>query len=210
MGDIFLKLLNMSITAGWLILVILGIRFFFRKIPKWIICLLWGVVALRLTFPFSRESEFSLLPSAEPIKSSAVVGGEVVPYVPSVDSNLDIVENTVNPILAETFAYQETESAAPLQIATGVAGNVWLCGMMGLLIFATVSVFRLRLCVREAVRYKANIYICDTVKSPFILGIIRPKIYLSSTLREEKMNYIIAHEKAHLRRCDHLWKDSAN
>lgn len=206
MGDIFINLLNMSITAGWLILAVLGIRFLFRKIPKWVICLLWGVVAIRLIFPFSIESEFSLLPSAEPIKSSAVVGGEVMPYIPSVDSNLDIVENTVNPILAETFAYKETESIAPLQVFTEAAGNVWLCGMIGLLIFAVISVFRLRLCVREAVRYKANIYICDAVKSPFILGIIKPKIYLSSALSGEKKDYIIAHEKVHLSRCDHLWK----
>lgn len=206
MGDIFLKLLNISITAGWLIIAVLCIRFFFRKIPKWITCLLWGAVAIRLVFPFSIESEFSLLPSAEPIKSSTMVEGEMVPYVPSIDSSFDIVENTVNPILAETFAYEETESAAPLQVFTGVAGNVWLCGMIGLLLFAVTSVIRLRLCVREAVRYKKNIYICDTVTSPFILGIIKPKIYLSSALSGKEMDYIVAHEKAHLRRYDHLWK----
>lgn len=206
MGEIFIKLLNMSITASWLILAVLCIRLLFRKIPRWVTCLLWGVVAIRLIFPFSIESEFSLQPSAEPIKSSAMVEGEVMPYVPSIDSNLGIVENTVNPILADTFAYQETESVAPLQIFTGIAGSVWLCGMAGLLIFAAVSMVRLRLCVREAVRYKENIYICDAVKSPFILGIVKPGIYLPSALNEDEMNYIIAHEKAHLRRKDYLWK----
>ena len=104
------------------------------------------------------------------------------------------------------LTFIETESTAPLQVVTGAAGNVWLCGMAGLFIFAMASVFRLCLGVREAVRYKANIYICDTVESPFILGIIKPKIYLSSALSEEKMDYIIAHEKAHLCRYDHLWK----
>lgn len=99
--------------------------------------------------------------------------GEVVPYVPSVDSNLNIVEDTVNPLLAETFAYQETESVAPLQVFAGVAGSVWLCGMLALLIFAAASMVRLRLSVREAVICKENIYICDVVKSPFILGIKR-------------------------------------
>ena len=206
MGDIFLKLLNMSITASWLILAVLWIRLLFRKIPKWITCLLWGVVAIRLIFPFSIESAFSLQPSAEPIRSSTIVEGEVVPYVPSVESNIGVVEDTVNPLLAETFAYQETESVAPLQVFTGIAGSVWLCGMVVLLIFALVSMIKLRLCVREAVRYKENIYICDAVKSPFILGIIKPRIYLSSTLNEEEMDYIIAHEKAHLKRKDHLWK----
>ena len=206
MGEIFLKLLNLSITASWLILAVLCIRLLFRKIPKWITCLLWGVVAIRLIFPFSIESAFSLQLSAEPIRTSTMVEGELIPYVPSVNSNIGVVENTVNPLLAEAFAYQETESVAPLQIATGIAGSVWLCGMVVLLIFALVSMIKLRLRVREAVRYKENIYICDAVKSPFILGIIKPRIYLSSALSEEEMDYIIAHERAHLKRKDHLWK----
>lgn len=206
MGDIFLKLLNMSITASWLILTVLCIRLLFRKIPKWITCLLWGVVAIRLIFPFSIESSFSLQPSAELIRTSTIVEGEIVPYVPSVDSNLNIIEDTVNPLLAEAFEYQETESVAPLQVFTGITGSVWLCGMVVLLIFALVSMIKLRLCVREAVRYRENIYICDAVKSSFILGIIKPSIYLSSALNKEEMDYIIAHEIAHLRRKDHLWK----
>ena len=206
MGDIFLKLLNMSITASWQILAVLGIRLLFRKIPKWITCLLWGVVAIRLIFPLSIESAFSLQLSAEPIRTSTMVEGELIPYVPSVDSNIGVVENTVNPLLAEAFAYQETESVAPLQVFIGIAGSVWLSGMVVLLIFALVSMIKLRLRVREAVRYKENIYICDAVKSPFILGIIKPRIYLSSALSEEEMDYIIAHERAHLKRKDHLWK----
>lgn len=206
MEGCFLKLLNMSITASWLILAVLGIRFFFRKTPKWIICLLWGAVAVRLIFPFSIESKFSLQPSAEPIKTSAIVEGDVVPFVPSIDSSLGIVENTVNPVLAEAFAYQKAEGAAPLQVFAELAGSVWLCGMLVLLLFAAVSMIKLRLCVREGVRYKENIYICDTVRSPFILGIIRPRIYLSSVLTEGEADYIIAHEKAHLRRRDNLWK----
>ena len=101
MGEIFLKLLNLSITASWLILAVLCIRLIFRKIPKWITCLLWGVVAIRLIFPFSIESGFSLQPSAEPIRTSTMVEGELIPYVPSVDSNIGVVENTVNPLLVQ-------------------------------------------------------------------------------------------------------------
>ena len=157
MGDIFLKLLNMSITASWLILAVLCIRLLFRKIPKWITCLLWGVVAIRLIFPLSIESAFSLQLSAEPIRTSTMGEGELIPYVPSEDSNIGVVENTVNPLLAEAFAYQETESVAPLQIATEIAGSVWLCGMVVLLIFALVSRIILRLRVRDAVRYKESI-----------------------------------------------------
>lgn len=206
MGDVFLKLLNMSITAGWLILAVLCIRLFFRKIPRWIICLLWGMVAIRLIFPFSIESAFSLQPSAEPIRSSATVEGKVVTYIPSVDSNIGIVEDSVNSILADAFAYQPSDSIAPLQVFTELAGSACLFGTVALLVLALVSVIKLHLRVREAVRYKENIYICDAVKSPFILGIIKPRVYISSDLNEEDMDYIIAHGRAHLKRKDHLWK----
>lgn len=206
MGDIFLKLLNMSITAGWLILAVLCIRLLFRKIPKWVNCLLWGVVAIRLICPFSIESQFSILPSTEPIKSSTVVEGEVQNYIPSIDSRLTIVENTINPMLTETFAYNESDSAAPLQIVTYAAGLVWCCGMVLLIICAMGSAVKLHKLVKEAVCVRDNIYICDAVKSPFILGIFRPRVYLSSALREREMDYILAHESAHLKRKDHWWK----
>ena len=206
MGDIFLKLLNMSITAGWLILAVLCIRLLFRKIPKWVNCLLWGVVAIRLICPFSIESQFSILPSTEPIKSNAVVEGEVQNYIPSIDSRLTIVENMINPMLTETFAYDESDSAAPLQIVTYAAGLVWCCGMVLLMICAMGSAVKLYNLVKEAVCVRDNIYICDAVKSPFILGIFRPRVYLSSALREREMDYILAHESAHLKRKDHWWK----
>lgn len=125
MGDIFLKLLNMSITAGWLVLAVLAVRLLFRKMPRWICCLLWGVVAIRLLVPFSIESVFSLQPSAEPIQSVTVVEGEIMP-VPSIDSKLSFVETQVNPVLRDTFAYQKTEGVAPLQVVTEVAGGIWL------------------------------------------------------------------------------------
>ena len=206
MGDVFLKLLNMSITAGWLILAVLCIRLLFRKMPKWVNCLLWGVVAIRLICPFSIESQFSILPSTEPIKSNAVVEGEVQNYIPSIDSRLTIVENMINPMLTETFAYDESDSAAPLQIVTYAAGLVWCCGMVLLMICAMGSAVKLYNLVKEAVCVRDNIYICDAVKSPFILGIFRPRVYLSSALREREMDYILAHESAHLKRKDHWWK----
>ena len=206
MGEFFLQLLNRSITAGWLILAVLCVRLLFRKMPKWVNCLLWGAVALRLIVPFSVESALSLQPSAQPIRSSTVVGGERLSYVPSLDSGLSVVENTVNPILAEKFAYSEADSVAPLQVVAQVAGIVWVVGMILLLALAWGSMIRLFLLIKESVRYKDNVYICDRVNSPFILGIIRPRIYLSSSLTEEEIEFILAHEKAHLKRKDHLWK----
>lgn len=206
MGDIFLKLLNMSITASWLVLAILVVRLLFGKMPKWMNCLLWGVVAIRLLVPFSVESMFSLQPSAEPIRTSTVAEGKILPYVPSVDSNLSFIENAVNPMLRDIFAYEASDSAAPLQVFTEVAGGIWLLGMLALLCFAFVSTVRLHFTVREAVCCKEDVYLCDAVKTPFILGVIRPKIYLPSALTEGETVYILAHERAHLQRLDHLWK----
>lgn len=206
MGDVFLKLLNMSITAGWLILAVIGIRLLFRKMPKWIRCALWGLVAVRLIVPFSIESTFSLLPSSETIRSSTIVEGELVHHLPSVDSSLPMVEDTVNPVLLDTFSYEQDDSVAPLQVVTEIAGYLWLGGMILLVLYAVVSTIRLFFMVREAVCYKDNIYLCDAVKTPFILGFVSLGIYLPSVLSEEETEYIIAHEKAHLKRLDHLWK----
>ena len=206
MGDVFLKLFNMSITAGWFILAVLCIRLFFRKIPKWVNCMLWGAVAVRLVCPFSIECQLSVLPSSEPIKSSTVVEGEGHKYIPSIDSRLTIVENTINPMLTETFAYSEANSVAPFQIVTYIASLIWGCGMVLFIICAVCSAFKLQKLVREAVCVRENIYIGDAIKSPFILGIVRPRIYLSSALGETEMSYILAHESAHLKRKDHWWK----
>ncbi|RKI84285.1 hypothetical protein D7V83_05395 [bacterium 0.1xD8-71] len=206
MGAVFLKLLNMSITAGWLIMAVLCVRLLFLKVSKRVNCLLWGIVAIRLICPFSIESPFSIVPSAEPIKSSTVVEGKVQNYIPSIDSRLTIVENTINPMLTETFAYHESNSVAPLQIVTYVVGLVWGGGMVLLIIGAIGSAGKLHKLVREAVRIRDNIYICDAVKSPFVLGIVRPRVYLPSALSGAQMPYILAHESAHLQRKDHWWK----
>lgn len=206
MGNAFLELLNLSITASWLILAILLFRLIFRKTPKWVNCLLWGMVAIRLICPFSIESSFSVVPSTELVKTTTVDFGESQNYIPTIDSNLPIVENTINPILRESFAYSDYESAAPIQVVTYVAGIIWLCGMVLLLGYAVISRIRIHLMIREAVCLKNNIYECDGVNSPFILGIIKPKIYLPSGVDEKEKDYIIAHESAHLIRRDHWWK----
>ncbi len=206
MEDLFIKLLNMSITAGWLILAVLCVRFFFRRMPKWVCCLLWGMVALRLVMPFSIESAFSLLPGVDPVRETTVEQDHFLMHVPSIDSKLPFVEQTINPMLRETFSYEETDSAAPWQVITGIAAYVWAAGIVLLLLFAVGSMVRLHLLVQEAVQDQDNVYLCDAVKSPFLLGVVRPKIYLPSALTEKEMEYILAHERAHLRRRDYLWK----
>lgn len=206
MGDLFLNLLNRSITGGWLILAVLCIRLLLKKIPKWTNCLLWGALAIRLACPFSIESPFCVLPSAEPVRSSSIVEGKTQNFIPSIDSRLTIVKNTINPMLANTFAYDESESAAPLQTFTYAAGFIWAFGAILLAIYAMAGAIKLRQLVREAVCVRDNLYICDAVASPFIMGLLRPRIYLSSALHEKEMSYILAHESAHLKRKDHWWK----
>ncbi|MCM1044901.1 MAG: M56 family metallopeptidase [Candidatus Gastranaerophilales bacterium] len=206
MGDIFLKLLNMSIAAGWLILAVLALRLLLRKAPRWLHCLLWGIVAVRLACPFSFESVFSLVPSAETVQSHVTVEGGVSNYVPSIDSRMPVIVERVNPLLSEAFAYEEAYSASPLQIYSDIAGIVWCCGAILLLMYAVLSRFKVHLMVREAVRREGNIYLCDAVVSPFILGLVNPCIYLPSGMDMERADYVIAHEQAHLKRKDHWWK----
>ena len=196
----------MSITAGWVILAVLCVRFLFRKIPKWIHCGLWGMVAIKLIVPFSIESELSLQPTAQPIRYNTIAEGETWYEVPLVDSGLPIVEQTINPMLEETFTQQEEKYTISLKQMTEFAGYVWFAGMMVIGAFAIWSVQRLHLLVRESICFKDNVYICDTVKSPFILGVIKPRIYLPSDTNELELDYMIAHEMAHIRRKDYLWK----
>lgn len=182
------------------------VRFLFKKAPKWIRCLLWGLVAIRLICPFSLESPFSLMGSGEVVLPYTMQEGERIHFIPSVSSKISSVERTVNPILAKSFAYEEYESAAPFQIYSEVAAGIWVLGIILMLSYGVYTRMRLNSLVKERVNLKENIYICDYVESPFILGVFRPSIYIPSYMEEEEMEVIIAHEKAHLVRKDHWWK----
>lgn len=206
MGNIFLKLCNMSIAAGWLILTVILLRVLLKRAPRWIHCLLWGIVAVRLICPFSIESVYSLIPSAETIQSNTIIDGEFYKNVPVIDSRISIINDTVNPVLQEAFDYEEEESAAPMQIYTYLGDIVWSCGLLLLSVYALIGQFRMRHMLKEAVCYRDNIYFCDAVASPFLLGFIRPRIYLPSGMDEAEMSCVVLHEQAHLKRKDHWWK----
>ena len=201
MGDIFLKTLNMSIAASWLILAVVLLRFILKKAPKWVAVLLWGIVALRLVVPFSFESALSLIPSAETFNAH-----NIQYETPAINSGIPAVNNAVNPVLGETFAPNSVGSINPLYIWTLVVSAIWLVGIAAMLLYAVISYVRVRRSVAERVPYKENIFLCDHMKSPFILGLVRPKIYLPSNMDTMAMEPVIAHEKAHLARRDHWWK----
>ena len=197
MTDIFLKLLNMSIAASWLVLAVIILRVFLKKSPKWIICLLWGIVALRLVMPFTFESSFSLIPSAEVIPMDVAVT-----ETPAIYSGIPAVNSAVNPLFTQHLAPGENI----LDTVLSYAAIVWLTGVVIMLLYSIVTYARVYHQVRVSVPYRDNAYVCDNMESPFLLGIFRPRIYIPSGLEEEHLGFVLSHENAHLKRRDHWWK----
>lgn len=202
MAAVFLKLLNLSISASWLVLAVLVLRLISKRSPKWVNVLLWGIVALRLVLPFSIESALSLIPSAETVSPAAVQFDPA----PTITSGVSVIDNAVNPSLSEHFAAVPTASVNPLYVWTEIAGWVWLIGLGAMLLYALVSYLRLRRRVSVSLPIQNHIYLCDAISSPFILGVVKPRIYLPSGLDEVQRQNVLAHEQAHLARRDHWWK----
>ena len=202
MAAVFLKLLNLSISASWLLLAVLALRLVLRRAPKWVNVLLWGIVALRLVLPFSIESALSLIPSAETVSPAAVQFDPA----PTITSGVSVIDNAVNPSLSEHFAAVPTASVNPLYVWAYLAGWVWLIGLGAMLLYALVSYLRLRRRVSVSLPIQDHIYLCDAISSPFILGVVKPRIYLPSGLDEVQRQNVLAHEQAHLARRDHWWK----
>ena len=202
MAAVFLKLLNLSISASWLVLAVLVLRLVSKRSPKWMNVLLWGIVALRLVLPFSVESALSLIPSAETVSPAAVQFDPA----PTITSGVSVIDNAVNPSLSEHFSAVPTASVNPLYVWTEIAGWVWLIGLGAMLLYALVSYLRLRRRVSVSLCVRENIYLCDAISSPFILGVVKPRIYLPSGLDEVQRQNVLSHERAHLARRDHWWK----
>ena len=201
MSAVFLKVLNMSMTASWLILAVVLTRLILKKAPKWIPCLLWGLVAIRLICPFSFESVLSLIPSSETIPANIALQPE-----PAINSGITIVNEAVNPVVAESFTPAPTDSANPLQIVIPVAEIIWIAGIVIMLGYALISYLKLKKSLSVCVPAGERILACDEVKAPFILGVFRPVIYVPSSMSGKTLAHVIRHEKAHLQRHDHWWK----
>ena len=197
MTNLFLKLLNMSISASWLVLAVLLLRLFFKKAPKWVNCLLWSIVALRLILPFSFESALSLIPSGEVIPPNIVTA-----QTPAIYSGISAVNSAVNPL----FTRYLTPGSHTLETIAFFAAVVWLAGAAALLLYSAVSGWRLYRQVRPSIKIGKNLYACDEVESPFIFGVLFPRIYIPSGIDEERLRYVLAHENAHIQRLDHWWK----
>ena len=201
MNELFLKIVNMSISASWLVLVVLILRFVLKKAPKWVNILLWGIVAIRLICPFSFESALSLIPSAETFPEKVISG-------PSFDVQTGItpVDNRINDYLGDRYFEGVTVPANNGNNIMTILTIVWPIGILLLVAYTVISYWRLRRKVDTAVRYKDNIFQSENVKSPFVLGIIKPRIYLPFNMNGQDLEHVVAHEQAHIHRKDHWWK----
>ena len=201
METLFLKLANLSITASWLVLAVLLMRLVFRKAPKWVFCLLWGLVALRLICPISIESTLSLIPSAEPLPQDILYTA-----VPKIQSGVEVIDDFVNPVLADSMSPALGDSVNPTQIWSFILSRIWAAGVVVMLLYTLISYLLLRCRVATATLFSENIRQSESVDSPFVLGFFRPVIFLPYSIADMDLNYVIAHEKAHIQRKDHWWK----
>lgn len=199
MEGVFIKLLNLSIQASILIVVVLLLRFILNKSPKWMKCLLWALVAIRLVCPFSIESIFSLSPDAEVVSMDNYVG---MPNIQSEAAGADRSVNEYAEIHDNEAVTAEKKNTNPFHILS----IIWSVGIVILAVYALGSCLKIWRRVKLSIRTTENIYICDRIESPFIFGIIKPRIYLPSGISEEQKESVIAHEQAHIKRLDHFWK----
>ena len=198
MDDLLLKLFNMSVTAGWVVLALVAVRLVFRKAPKRVLCALWGLVGLRLILPFTLKSVVSLIPSTETVGSDPVGN-------PVINSGFSAFNTVVNPVISQNAVPFQT-GRTPWENFLAAAPYLWLCGAALMLAWAVFSYLRVRGQTRVSVPVGRNVYLCDGLPSPFLLGIFRPRIYLPSDVTDEEKTFILAHEQAHLKRFDHIWK----
>ena len=187
----------MSIAASWLALAVILLRIFLKRGPKWIVCLLWGIVGLRLVMPFAFESTISLIPSAEVIPPNLAAS-----ETPAIYSGIPAVNSAVNPLVTQ----YSSAGGDIIEKVLHYAAIAWIAGAAVILVYSALTYLRLRHQVRVSIRSRDNLYICDNVESPFLLGLFRPRIYVPSGMGDEYLEYVIAHENAHIKRRDHWWK----
>lgn len=202
MTEAFVRIVNMSISASWIVLVVLILRVLLQKAPKWIRLMLWGIVAFRLICPVSIESIMSLLPSAETIDPQILTE----PFV-GIYSGIDLVDNAVNPVIRDAYSVTDVEkSGQTFVLGVKLCSRLWVQGMILLSVYTAVSYGWLRHKVATAVRCARGIYQNEYVKSPFVLGILRPRIYIPYGMDPQQLLHVLSHEQAHIRRGDHWWK----
>lgn len=199
---VFSALLNRSLAAALLILTVCLYRVLLPKAPKWSRLLLWALAAVRLALPVSVKSAWSLVPS------ETVLDYKTAQYAakPELTSGIASFNSAVNPVFGEHFAANPHGSVNPLQVWMHIAGGIWALGVLVLLVLAFVSFWKVRRRVGASIEYSPGVRLCDGIDTPFLLGLFRPAIYLPSGLPEDEREYVLAHEIAHKRHGDCVWK----
>ena len=201
MTGVFLKIVNMSLAASWLAVVVLAVRFLLKKAPKWVAVLLWGMVALRLICPLSFESKVSLMPSSETLPDDIVSGPDF-----NISSGIEPIDRQVNDYLDDRYFEGVTVPTGNGFNTMRTLSALWVTGAVLMTAYAAVSYLRLRRRVASAVLLRDNIYQSENAHSPFVLGVLRPRIYLPFGMDGQLSEQVIAHERAHISRRDHWWK----
>lgn len=204
MSDLFLEILNTSLSATWVVLAVVLARLLLKKAPRGLVCGLWSLVGLRLLIGGRLEAPVSLIPTAEVIPPQSLLD-----TAPVIDSGIPIIDQAVNPVYTESLRPMAGASVNPLQVWMAVFANLWLLGMIAMALWALWSAWRVRRQVGESLCMGGNVYLCDRLESPFIFGFLRPRIYLPSDLDDDAKAHVIAHEEAHIARRDHWWKPLA-
>lgn len=198
LDDLFLSVLNMSLVSSYVITFVLLARFILKKAPKIFSYALWSVVLLRLLFPLSFESELSLIPvDKQPIPQDIIYS-----QAPQISTGMTVVDNMINPVLPAPI--DVGASINPIQVWLFIGEIVWILGIVVMVLYSIISFIKLRRSLITSTPLKDNIYLADHISTPFVLGMIRPKIYLPFSLLENEQNYIIAHELCHIKRLDHI------
>ena len=215
LDTIFLQIFDMTKVASLVILIVLLVRLCLKRAPKVISYALWAVVLFRLLCPVSIEAPISLIPQTEPTIQSYDLLNEPVTPLAAIDAAQQAVGDVLNGGIGVQHVYTTNylEDGTRRIISTDwstvwilFTKFVWLGGMAALLIYSTVSLIRLKRKLVGAILLRDNIYLADHIDSPFVMGLIRPKIYLPSSLSEKERDYIILHEQHHIRRGDHVFK----
>ena len=210
MEKLFLFVLDLSIAASWVILAVLAVRALLYKAPKLYSYALWAAVGFRLVSSVSVSSVVSLF-NLRPFREAVQTTGQLrfiprnieLAAIPQIHTGIPAVDTVVNNNLP---APTPEASVNPMQIVIFVGMLIWIAGMVVMAVISIVNYVRLRRDLRFAVRMEGNVWQCETVRSPFLVGLINPRIYLPYGLDNQTQEYILAHERYHLKRFDYIVK----
>lgn len=211
MTDIFLRIVELSWQAGVLALAVMLARLVLRRAPKWAVCLLWALVAVRLVLPFSLQSPVSLQAAQSPVTAALYELPQTQETAQKTDEVLSggSTEPVTPPLPPmESMTAQPVPTPKPAMTVSLLAA-IWLAGVVMMLTYMLVSYLGIYRRVCTAVRLEDNVYRCGSWGTPFVLGLLRPRIYVPEGMDDAALPQVLAHERCHIRRGDHIVKPLA-